>query len=475
MNNLILDTDSYKLSHAEQYPPNTTNIYSYLESRGGRFREVTFYGLQYIIKKYLLSEQITMDKINQAEPIIKAHLGSAIDMTAWRKRWEYIVEKHQGKLPLKIKAVPEGTTVPVSNVLMTVENTDPNCYWLTNYMETILSQVWYPCTVATQSREIKKVIHNYLTLTGCENPDSEILFKCHDFGFRGSTSKESSAIGGSAHLLSFLGTDTISAITLAMEYYNSDVVGYSVPASEHSTITAWGRENEHLAMKNMLDKYPTGLVACVSDSYDIFNACWNIWGTELRDQILGRDGVLIVRPDSGNPADIVLRVVNILGDCFGFTFNKAGYKVLDPHIRIIQGDGVNYDTIREVLDILKENRWATENVAFGSGGALLQKMDRDTQKFAFKCSSAIVDGEVIDVFKNPVTDSGKRSKKGRLELHYDSLYREYVTVQVDHLQFPEDHEKKRNDDGKDVLQTVFENGVLLIDQNFNDIRERTKI
>lgn len=468
--NLILATDSYKLSHAEQYPLGTTEIYSYLESRGGKYREVVFYGLQYIIKKYLIGQQVTKEKIDKAEPIVRAHLGGGIDMGQWRKRWEWILEEHDGYLPVEIYAVPEGTPVPYRNVLMTIKNTDPECFWLTNYLETLLSQIWYPCTVATQSREIKKVIKDYLTVTGCKDTPNEVLFKCHDFGYRGSTSQESSAIGGSAHLINFMGTDTMSALSLISDYYNSDIVGFSIPASEHSTITSWGKDNENKAMKNMLDQYPTGLVACVSDSYDIYNACWEIWGTELREQILGRDGVLVVRPDSGNPPDVVLKVINILGDRFGFTWNDYGYKVLDPHIRIIQGDGVNYESIKEILQVLKDNKWAAENVGFGSGGALLQKMDRDTQKFAFKCSSATVNGEEIEVFKNPVTDPGKISKKGKLALSYNLSTKEYDTVEIKEFSettFPITIAGKRV---LDKLELVYKDGKLYRDMTFTDIK-----
>jgi nicotinamide phosphoribosyltransferase len=457
MNNIILLTDSYKVSHSKQYPPNTEYIYSYFESRGGRFRETVFYGLQYFLKNYLVGQVITEEKIMNAEKILSKHLPKDIFNSS---KWYNLLKKYNGYLPIKIKAVPEGTPVGVRNVLMTVENTDPEFFWLTNYLETLLVQTWYPTTVATLSREIKKNIHKFLKETGSNDIDNTIAFGLNDFGVRGSTSPESAAIGGSAHLINFAGTDNIGALSLICEFYNSGVVGFSIPASEHSTMTSWGREHEVDAFSNMLDIYPSGLVACVSDSFDIYNACWELWGTELRDKILHRDGTLVIRPDSGNPPDVVLKVINILGERFGYTVNSLGFKILNPHVRIIQGDGVNYDSINEILTVLKENDWATENVCFGSGGALLQKMDRDTQKFAFKCSNAVIDGKDIEVFKNPITDPGKISKKGKLKL---------VKIGDEYDTQPEWSE------ANDELRTVFVNGELLIDDSFEQIRERARL
>ncbi len=390
MENIILQTDSYKVSHAEQYPPGTEQVYSYFESRGGKFNYVVFFGLQYYLKKYLEGPVVSIQGIDEAEHLLNQHFAGAIKFD--RSKWEYIVDKYQGRLPVKIKAVPEGTVVPVRNVLMTIENTDPKCFWLTNYLETLLSQIWYPCTVATNSMEIRNLIHSFTEPT---SENTNVDFKLHDFGYRGVSSQETSAIGSASHLLSFRGTDTLSSIKFIMEYYNTDKMpGFSVPASEHSTITSWGREREVDAYKNMLEKYPTGPMACVSDSYNIYEACWKLWGTELKDMVLERDGVLIIRPDSGNPPDVVLKVLNILGEFFGYTENELGFKVLNPKVRVIQGDGVNYEMIREIYEAITRDygsanfmgKWAAENIGFGSGGALLQKMDRDTQKFAFKCS-----------------------------------------------------------------------------------------
>lgn len=459
MSNIILLTDSYKASHYKQYPKGTTTVYSYLESRrGGKFAKTTFFGLQYIIKKYLEGEVVTMQKIHEAQEFFDKHLGPN---SFNRDGWVHIVNKHGGKLPVRIKAVPEGAIVPTGNVLVTIENTDPECYWLTNYLETILLHVWYPTTVATLSKHMKEVILDYLSATG--NPEL-IGFKLHDFGFRGVSSVESAGMGGAGHLINFLGTDTLEAITLLRDYYGADMPAFSIPASEHSTITSWGPECEADAMENMLDQYPTGLVACVSDSFDIINACRNIWGSALREKVLSRQGTLVVRPDSGDPVKVVIEVLSALGDAFGYSTNTKGYKVLPDQVRVIQGDGINLESMTEILRAMKFSGWSADNIAFGCGGALLQQMNRDTQRFAFKCSSVTVNGEERDVFKAPATDPTKSSKRGRLKLVRDMGWKnkqiENYTLETVSISDPR----------PDVLETVFENGSLMKEYNLDEIR-----
>ena len=309
-NNIILLTDSYKCSHYSQYPENTTKIYSYFESRGGKFKEICFFGLQIFIKKYLVGKVVTKEKIDEAEILLRLHFG--VDYKFTRHLWEYILENHNGYLPIEIKAVPEGTCLPSKNVLFTMINTDPKCFWLTNYLETLLVQVWYPMTVATNSREQKKVILKSLKETG---DPSQIDFKLHDFGYRGVSSNESAGIGAAAHLTQFKGSDTLAGLIVCKNYYNDVCAGFSIPASEHSTMTSWGREKESEAYKNMLEQYPTGLVACVSDSWDILNAI-KIWGTDHRQAIMNRNGTLIIRPDSGDPPTIILSILNALEKYF---------------------------------------------------------------------------------------------------------------------------------------------------------------
>lgn len=255
---IILNTDSYKASMHLQYAPKTQTIFSYIESRGGRYDETVLFGVQAFIKEYML-DPITKADIDLAEEIWTAH-GEPFN----RAGWDYILEKHNGFLPVRIKAAPEGSVIPTRNVLVTIENTDPECFWLTTYIETaLLRAVWYPTTVATNSREIKKIIARYLDQTG----DLEGLgFKLHDFGARGASSAESAMIGGMAHLVNFVGTDTIGAVVGVRKYYNEAIAGFSIPAAEHSTITSWGRENEVEAFRNMLTQFakPGALVAVVS-------------------------------------------------------------------------------------------------------------------------------------------------------------------------------------------------------------------
>jgi nicotinamide phosphoribosyltransferase len=443
-NNIILKTDSYKLTHWKQYPENTQNVYSYFESRiGAKFKETVFFGLQYFLKEYLEGTVITLNKIQEAKRFTDQHLGPGLFN---ENGWKYILDTYKGKLPVKICAVAEGTPVPESNVLMTIENTDPKCFWLTNYLETLLVQTWYPCTISTLSRENKKNIIRYLEETG----DPKLIdFKLHDFGYRGVSSDEQAAIGAASHLVNFKGTDTLAGILMAQQYYNTkDMVGFSVPASEHSTITSWGRDHEADAMRNMLEKYPNGLVACVSDSWDIFNACSNIWGTELKDMVLNRNGTLVVRPDSGDPIKVVSQVIELLGEKFGFNTNKKGYKVLNDKIRVIQGDGINYEMIPNILEEMKYRKLSADNITFGSGGGLLQQVNRDTQRFAFKCSSVIVNGEQRNVYKQPLTDSTKNSKQGRLMLIKGS--NGFETVQENTIC-----------NYSNILYPVFENGKLI--------------
>jgi len=457
MDNICLLTDSYKFSHYKQYPPKTEKVYSYFESRGGKYPYTVFFGLQYFITKYLEGQVVTQEKIDYAEERVNAHMGPG---TFNREGWQYILDTYEGRLPVIIKAVPEGTVVPTRNVLMTIENTDDKCYWLTNYLETLLVQVWYPTTVATQSRVMKALLLESLERTG---DPSLVDFKLHDFGFRGSTSVESAGLGGASHLTNFKGTDTFEGIEVAYKYYNEDMAGFSIPASEHSTITSWGEDGEVDAMRNMLNQYPTGLVACVSDSYDIFRACTKYWGAELKDEVLSRDGVLVVRPDSGDPPTIVCQVLRLLGDAFGYATNKKGFKILPPQIRVIQGDGIDQQMLQRILFAMEMAGWSTDNIAFGSGGGLLQKLDRDTCKFAFKCSSITVDGEEVDVWKDPVTDKGKASKRGRLKLvRAEGAHgKAWATANMP------DHSLV------DELQTVFLNGTVTQRESMEDIRTRT--
>lgn len=453
MQNIILNTDSYKTSHWVQYPEGTEGVFSYIESRGGKYEQTVVFGLQVFLKKFL-TKQVTKEDIKGAKRVLKAH-GVPFN----EEGWNYIVEEYDGYLPVRIKAVPEGTVVPIGNVLLTIENTDPKLFWLTSYLETaLLRGFWYPTTVATVSWRIKRVIKKFLEDTGADT--SGLDFKLHDFGSRGVSSQESAELGGAAHLINFSGTDTLVGVMCAMEYYKTDMPGFSIPAAEHSTITSWGKENEGPAYSNMLKQYKGyDNIAIVADSYDIFNAVSVLFGEELREEVIESGSMVVIRPDSGDPTTVVAKVLQLLADKFGYTTNKLGYKLLN-HVRVIQGDGINEESITKILGEVKRLEFSADNMVFGMGGALLQQMDRDTQEWAMKCSAMKIKGQWIDVWKSPITDKGKFSKKGRLTLvkEYDGTFK---TI-------PEGYEG----DKEVMMETVFENGKLVKEYTFDEIRER---
>ncbi|XP_028302967.1 nicotinamide phosphoribosyltransferase 2 [Gouania willdenowi] len=461
--NILLATDSYKITHFKQYPQGINKIYSYFECRrtkGSQFNEVVFFGLQYLLKKYLTGRVVTEEKIEEARLFYQMHFKQAVfNEDGWRK----LLEKHDGRLPVRIKAVPEGTVVPRGNVLFTVENTDPSFYWLTNYIETLLVQMWYPITVATISREFKKILAKHLRATSGGVAGLEL--KLHDFGYRGVSSQESAALGGAAHLVNFCSTDTVAGLLMTQRYYSCPMAGFSIPAAEHSTIISWGRNREKEAFEQVLDQFPSWPVSVVSDSYDIFNACRNIWGDKLKEQVMerGHDSCVMIRPDSGDPAETLLQVLKIFEECFGSSLNSVGFKVLPSYLRIIQGDGIDLTSLDQILQKLSDEGWSAENIMFGCGSALLQKLNRDTLSCAFKCSYVETDGKGMDVYKQPVTDPSKGSKRGRLSLRRNS----------DGLM--ETVEEGAGKPEEDFLVTVFENGVLMLDLSLEEIRKNARL
>lgn len=454
-NNIILNADSYKASHYLQYPPGTRYVSSYIESRGGAHKQTVFFGLQIFLKEYLNKAIIQAD-IDEADEVLSAH-GVPFN----REGWQYILDAHKGFLPVEIQAVPEGTVLPTNNVLVQAVNTDPQVPWLTSYVETaILRSVWYATTVATVSWEARRLIKRFLEETA-DTLDG-LPFKLHDFGARGASSEEAAAIGGAAHLVNFMGSDTLSAVVAARRFYNEPMGAFSIPAAEHSTITAWGKDGETDAYANMLAQFagPNKLVAVVSDSYDLWNSIDNIWGGELKEAVVNSGGTLVIRPDSGDPVEVVTRTLESLMDKFGCTVNGKGYRVLPPYIRVIQGDGVNLQSIEAILQAMKEKKQSADNIAFGMGGALLQKVDRDTLKFAMKASAVEINGDWQDVYKEPVTDLGKQSKKGRLVL-IRNADGSFETIKASEL-----------GDRENQLVTVFRDGQLLVDWRLVDIRAR---
>lgn len=447
---IILNSDSYKYSMFTQYPEGTEYVYSYIESRGGfPWTHTVFFGLQAYIKEYL-TKPITQDDIDEAEEIILSN-GEPF----YREGWEYILKEHNGFLPVVIKAVPEGSIVPTKNVLVTIENTDPKCFWLPTFLETsLLRGAWYGTSVATNSWWTKNIIKKWVDING---DDTDLSFKLHDFGSRGVSSYESAGIGGAAHLVNFRGTDNIAGIMFARKYYDAVYPGQSVPAMEHSTVTSWGRENEAESYRNMIHNNPNGVVSIVSDSYNIYETC-KMFGTVLRQDIEDNNVKLVVRPDSGEPWEIVTECLVILNQYFGHTINSKGYKVLN-NVRILQGDGITGESINEILNESDNHGYSADNIFFGQGGQLLQGVTRDTQRWAMKCSAIRVNGVWRDVYKDPITDRGKVSKKGRVSL-FKNEKGEYYSGREDWV--------------PSVLETVFENGKVVKTYTFDEVRKNAK-
>jgi nicotinamide phosphoribosyltransferase len=455
--NLILATDSYKHSHFLQYPPEARAISAYVEARPNDFAdEVLFLGLQPFLIDYL-ARPISQADIDEAAAICAAH-GVPFN----RAGWQIIVDEHGGFLPLEIRALPEGMIVPTGVALVQVETTDPRLPWLATFIETaLLRAVWYPTTVATLSRQCRLIIRAGLDQTS-DDPEGQLPFKLHDFGARGVSSGESAALGGMAHLVNFKGTDTMEGLMAAQRYYGADMAGFSIPAAEHSTMTSWGRKREEAAYANMLDAFDGEgrLVAVVSDSYDLDAALTGIWGGSLRDKVLARKGTLVVRPDSGDPVETPLRTVKTLWEAFGGTINAKGFRVLDPHVRVIQGDGMTPATIARLIDRLIAEGFAIDNIAFGMGGGLLQLVNRDTLRFAMK-ANAMRDDKGIwhDVAKAPATDPGKASKAGRQAVVRDGerlvARRQNAVTEAENLIVP-----------------VWRDGQLLVRHSFDAVRAR---
>ena len=458
MKNLILATDSYKQSHFLQYPPEARVISAYVEARPNPFsEEIVFLGLQPLLVDYF-SQPINAADIDEAEAICIAH-GVPFN----RAGWEAIVADHGGYLPLEIKALPEGAIVPAGVPLVQLENTDPRMPWLTTFIETaMLRAIWYPTTVATLSWKCKQVIRAGLEKTS-DDVEGQLPFKLHDFGARGVSSAESAGLGGLAHLVNFQGTDTMEALVAARRYYGADMAGFSIPAAEHSTMTSWGRDREEDAYRNMLDRFEGEgrIVAVVSDSYDLDAAVADIWGGSLREKVLGRQGTLVVRPDSGDPIETPLRTVKTLWDKFGGHVNGKGYRVLDPHVRVIQGDGMTVDSIGQLVARMIEEGFAIDNIAFGMGGGMLQHVNRDTLRFAMKANAMLgADGVWHDVFKMPSTDPGKASKAGRQAVVMKDG--RMVAARLDSVAASED-----------LLVPVWRNGELLVRHDFDAVRRRS--
>jgi nicotinamide phosphoribosyltransferase len=472
LDNVLLRGDSYKYFHGFCYPEGTVGMYDYVESRGGDFEYTNFFGLQAYAKRYLMTP-ITMDDVKYAhERITKHGLPFNYDV------WERVVNVHGGRLPITVRAVPEGTIVPTLNALVTVESTEPYCYSVASHVETsLLRAAWYGSGPSTISWHSKQIWRHWLEETS-DDPEGQLPFKHHDFGARGASSAETAEIGGGGHLTCFMGTDTVEALEYMHKYYHADMAGFSIPATEHSLMCAEGRTGEASVVMRVLkwcrdnDKH---LVSIVGDTYDIYHFVRSIIGSsEVKDFIISNNIKIVVRPDSGNPLEVPLDVMQLLAVEYGTTRNSKGYDVLHPNVGVIQGDGMNLETMTELIKRTARIGFSLDNLVVGMGGALLQKIDRDTGKYAMKASAykQAYHGW-YDVYKDPITDAGKVSKRGRQMLLQNQETREFRTINVEELMAENSIYAEPHTPWMDAMHTIYHNGKLEIDWTLDEIRKRT--
>lgn len=455
--NPILATDSYKLSHAFAYPKNVTGMFSYIEARTKGKDLIIPFGLQIWLKDFL-SVQVKPEHIDEAEAFAAAH-GEPF----CRKSWEKVVNVYDGYLPITIRAVPEGTPVASGNAIVTVECTDPDVFWLCSYIETsLLRAVWYPTTIATMDYDIKRVFLHYYQATGADM--ATLPFALHDFGGRGVTGAEQARIGGAAHLVNFMGSDTIEGVRAANHYYKDPMAAFSVPATEHSVECSFGKspEQEIEYLRHVIQSLGKkgGIVSIVIDGYDVYRAAKALC-TTLKDEIIASGCKVVFRPDSGDMQEVVPQLLRLQAETFGAVKNAKGFLKIQ-HVGIIQGDGVDHLAIHSLLGKMMAMGYAADNVLFGSGGALLQKVNRDTFKFAMKASAVKIGEDWIGIAKDPITDPGKKSKEGRLTLVRNVKSGEVRTMKLDDLDQGYD----------DMMVTVYKNGETFNETTLAEVRAR---
>lgn len=469
--NLILAADSYKSSHAFAYPKNIHGMASYIEARTSGRHTIVPFGAQAMIDRYL-SVPINQDDIDEAAKYFEAH-GDPFN----REVWEHILEAYDGYMPLTIRAVPEGTPVRSGNAILTITCVDTfvgeNIFWLCSYFETlILRGIWYPTTIASMDRDIKMFMKSHYEMTGA---DMNLLpFAFHDFGGRGVTCHEQAEIGGASHMVSFMGSDTNEGIMYVNRYYDEPMAGFSVPATEHSVQCSFGKgsyEDELNYLKSTIENLgkPGGIVSIVIDGYDVYRAA-KILCTDLKDLIISSGCKVVFRPDSGDMNEVIPKLLKMQEEAFGSVTNAQGYRKIN-YVGIIQGDGVDHNAIKTVMRNTAALGYSSDNVIFGSGGALLQKVNRDTYKFAQKASAVLMntkDGyKWFGIAKDPITDPGKKSKEGVLTLTKSLITGEQQTMRVD--------QGPINAEFKDMMVTVFDHGVMFNFSSLAQIRERAKI
>jgi len=404
MTNLILNTDSYKFSHYACYPAGIKGMYSYIESRSKNELIVPF-GLQYWIKKNLLTP-ITAQDIIDADVFAKAH-GIPFN----KKDWWKVLYEYDGFLPLTIKTMSEGQIIDSSTPFISVECTDPDLFWLTSYIETsLLRTIWYGTTIASNGLKYRQLFKEYYKLYS----DVSYAYNFVDFGSRGVSSEDTAEVGGAAHTIFFKSSDNILGINAANKYYKCDMAAFSIPAMEHSVQCAFGPEGQYNYILRVLSEYKGKTVSIVLDGYDVLREVQMVC-EQFKRQIITTNTTVVFRLDSGDPLPLIFETLKLQEQHFGYTTNSKGLKVLN-HVKILQGDGVDLQQIASILYAVTGKGFAPENIVFGSGGALLQKVNRDTYKFAMKASAILNSNDQwIDIYKDPITDPGKRSKSGRFE------------------------------------------------------------
>lgn len=481
MNPLLL-TDGYKLDHKRQYPDKTTLVYSNWTPRRSRIEsidEVVFFGLQYFIKKYIIEDFETNFFARDKEEVLSKYarrINNYLGPNAVGQ--EHIAALHDlGYIPMAIKALPEGSSVPLRVPMCTMYNTLPEFFWLTNYFETLLSMtIWMPCNSATIARQYRKILDRFAEETS--SITEFVDWQAHDFSMRGMAGLEAAVISGAGHLLSFTGTDTIPAIDFLETYYNAnsdtELVGGSVAATEHSVMSMGTNSGEEETFKRLISEvYPNGIVSIVSDTWDLWKVLTE-YLPNLKEEILTRDGKVVIRPDSGNPADIICGnpakdgpegkgVIELLWDTFGGHVNEKGYKELDSHIGAIYGDSITIQRATEICQRLKDKGFASTNVVLGIGSFTYQYNTRDTFGFAMKATYGEVDGEGRSIYKDPVTDDGtKKSAKGLIKI----IQKDGQYALIDEVTWDEEREGE--------LREVFRDGKLLKDLKLQDIRDRIR-
>ena len=459
---LILRVDSYKFAHPFAYPDeNIEGMTSYGESRLPSSETIVPFGLQILLKRYL-SQAVTMADIDTAEAFSIAHFGRKLFD---RAGWEKVVRVYDGKLPLIIRAVPEGLPVRGRHPIYSVTVLDKDLYYMSAAFETMIQRgVWYPTTIATMDHSIHSKIKSRYLKTGA---DLNLLpFALHDFGGRGVTCAEQAEIGGASHTVHFMGSDTDEGVVAANFFYKHSMSAFSVYATEHAVECSFGpnREDAIRYLRKQLKNTPPGaIVSIVIDGYDVYREA-ELLCTVLRDEIVASGAKVVFRPDSGDMMEVIPRLLSMQEMAFGYNLTSTGHKQI-RHVGIIQGDGVDHDAIEAVLDMIIEMGYAADCVIFGSGGALLQKVNRDSLRFAQKACAILVDGKWRGIAKDPVTDHGKKSKEGVLTLVRSKMTGELMTARLD--------KNSLNDEFEDVHRLVYHLGDLYNETTLDEVRTRS--